>query len=63
MKTYIIPVIYQMYGKYKIEAENLEEAKLQVFTPEVGLPEDTSYIDNSMELDDYEVINDMNGIK
>jgi hypothetical protein len=60
MKTYKIQVSYQMSGIMEIEAESLDEAKEMVFDSDQPLPKDASYIDGSLELDDYEIIEDMN---
>ena len=59
MKTFKIPVVWQMYGVMHIEAESLEEAKEKAFAGETPLP-DGNYIDDSMEVDNEEIINEMN---
>jgi len=46
-----IPVVYQMWGMYHIEATSLEAAKKHVLEHE-GLPSDPSYIDDSLEIDE-----------
>lgn len=52
MKTFKIPVVYQMWGTYTIKAENIEEAKQKVFDPGIGLPDNASYIDDSLQIDE-----------
>jgi hypothetical protein len=57
-KTYTIPVIWQSYGRMKIEADSLEEAK-NIAINEAPLPEG-NYIDDSIELDEESIIEDLN---
>lgn len=49
-KTYSIPVIYEMMGRYMIEAESLEEA-VKIAIEDSPLPEDGEYISDSMFVD------------
>jgi hypothetical protein len=52
MKTFKIPVTYQMWGTYLVQAENLKEAKEKIFYPGFGLPDNASYIDDSIQIDE-----------
>ena len=58
MKTYKIPVSWQVYGTVNIEAENIEEAIELAGGDEIPLPEG-DYIDGSWEVDG-ELAYDMN---
>lgn len=49
--TFEIPVIYQQYGTYEIEADTLEQAKEKALDA-TSLPGNSSYIDDSMMIDD-----------
>lgn len=51
-QIYRIPVIWEMFGVYDIEAESLEEAKAKVFEMNTPLPENPQYIDESMFIDE-----------
>jgi len=53
-KTFIIPVIWSMTGEYKVQASSIEEAKLLL--PTMGVPEDASYLEDSMYIDEDGVI-------
>lgn len=58
MKTWNIPVTWEVYGTVKIEAETLEEA-IKIFDKteeEISLPLDSEYIDGSFKREDYEII-------
>ena len=57
MKTFKIPVVWQMYGVVRVEADTLEEAMEKA--REEKLP-DGDYIDDSFELDTEEIIKEMN---
>ena len=51
MKNYSIPIVWESYKRYEVEAENLQEAvtkSLSIFLKE---PDD-NYIDNSFTIDD-----------
>jgi hypothetical protein len=50
MKTYKIPVIWQMYGYVTVEADSLTEAISEANC--APLPEDASYVENSFEVDE-----------
>lgn len=54
MKTFTIPVTYQMGGEYKVEADTLQDAIDLVNNaepPYESLPEGAEYVDDSMEID------------
>jgi hypothetical protein len=58
MKTWKIPVTWEVYGTVNIEAESLDEA-IQIFDEtedEMSLPTDSEYIDASFKREDYETI-------
>lgn len=48
MKTYKIPVVWQMYGYVEVEAESLDEAIQKA--QDAPLP-DGSYVEGSFEVD------------
>lgn len=54
MDTYRIPIIWQMYGHYHIQANSLEEAIKIALGPDTPLP-DGQYVDDSVAVD-YEVL-------
>jgi hypothetical protein len=49
MKTYKIPVVWQMHGYVEVEAESMSEAVNNAM--DAPLPEDGSYIEGSFEVD------------
>ena len=51
MKVYKIPIIYQSYSVYEVEANNLEEAVKMGLTEFFAEP-DEDYIEDSFEIDD-----------
>ena len=53
MKTYKVPVVYQMYGYVEVEADSLSEAVEDVASGggDMPLPEDASYVEGSFEVD------------
>lgn len=51
MKSFRIPLVWQMYGHVDVEAETLEEAIEYALGPECPLPEG-SYVDESIQVDD-----------
>lgn len=56
MKTFKIPVTWEVYGIVKIEADSLEEA-LNIFDKtedEISLPLDSEYVDGSFKREDSE---------
>ena len=60
MKTYRIPVIWEMWGIIDVEARSLKTSKAKVFEPEIGLP-DGHYIEDSFQIDEegIEGLNDL----
>lgn len=51
MKSYRIPLVWQMYGHVDVEAETLDEAIEYALGPECPLPEG-NYVDDSIQVDD-----------
>ena len=51
LKTYKIPVIWQVVGLMNIEANSLEEAIEKAQAPGTPLPRDGNYIEDSFEID------------
>jgi len=52
MKTFTIPVSYMMYGTYEIEADSFEEAKEKILDSNTPLPDNASYLEDSLEVDE-----------
>lgn len=50
MKTYDIPVVWQMTGTMSIKAHSLKEAEEKALT-EAPLPDDSTYLECSCEVD------------
>lgn len=66
MPKYKVPVSYEMYGHIEIEASSKEEAAEKVYSSDVGLPENTSYVEASFQVDEIffeedEVLPEENG--
>ena len=57
-KFFTIPCSWEMYGKLEIEAESLEEAILIAESPETGMPNTSTYIDDSFQID-HDILNDV----
>jgi len=55
MPKYVIPVTFTMYGKYEVEAENIEEALDEVFGSTTCLPFDAVYLDESLSVSEEDV--------
>jgi len=49
MKTYKVPVVWQMYGYVEVEAENVDEAVL--IAEGAPLPDNGEYVEGSFEVD------------
>ena len=51
--VYAVPVVFSMYGKYKIEANSLKEAikTIEDYEYETGLPDEYYYVDDSLIID------------
>ena len=52
MKKYSIPIIWQCYDSYDVEAENLEEAVTLALKRFLSEPDD-KYIEDSFEIDGF----------
>lgn len=50
MKSYSIPIVWQSYKRYEVDAENLEEAVTKALKQFLSEP-DENYLDNSFEFD------------
>jgi hypothetical protein len=50
MKTYKVPVVWQMHGYVEVQADSVDEAIYEA--KHASLPEDGSYIPYSFEVDD-----------
>lgn len=51
LKTYRIPLVWQMYGHVIIEAKTQQEAIERALSPYFPLPDDGEYVDGSCEID------------
>lgn len=51
MNKYEIPVTFEMYGRYVIEANSLKEAIDIILNSVTGLPQEKEYIDDSLKID------------
>jgi len=51
MKTYKIPIIWQSYKKYEVEAENLQSA-IELALKQFLAEPDELYLEDSFEIDD-----------
>lgn len=51
MRIYLIPLVWQMYGKVEVEAASLREAIDYALGPECPLPEG-DYLDESVVVDE-----------
>lgn len=53
MKTYKIPVVFQMFGYVEMEADSIEDAvkKVENGHGDVPLPVDADYVEGSFEVD------------
>jgi hypothetical protein len=64
MKTFKIPVTWEVYGVVEIEAETLDEA-IAIFDDtedQVALPTDWDYVDASFRREDEETVSALNTI-
>jgi hypothetical protein len=57
MKTYKIPVVWQMYGYVEVEADSMVEATLVAM--DAPLPDDGSYIEGSFEVDEAAIVDEV----
>lgn len=51
MKTYNIPITWQSYQRFEVEAENLQEATEKALKLFLSIP-DEKYLDDSFEVDE-----------
>ena len=51
MKTYRVPVVYQMYGHIEIDAASIEDAVKKVEDYCLPLPTDAEYVEGSFTVD------------
>jgi hypothetical protein len=51
MKNYSIPIVWESYKRYNVEAENLQEAVTKALSIFLKEPDD-NYIDDSFSIDD-----------
>lgn len=53
MKTYKVPVVYQMHGYVYVHAESMDEAvdKVQNGNGDMPLPDTADYVEGSFEVD------------
>jgi hypothetical protein len=53
MKSYLVPVVYQMYGYVTIDANSIEDAikKVEDGGGDIPLPQDANYVEGSFEVD------------
>ena len=57
MKTYKVPVVWQMYGYVEIEADSMSEAINMTYR--AALPSDGSYIEGSFEVDESGIVEEI----
>ena len=53
MKTYRVPVVYQMFGYVEMEADSIDDAVKKVHNniDSIPLPNDADYVEGSFEID------------
>jgi hypothetical protein len=54
MKTYKIPVVWQMYGYVEVQAESMVEATLVAM--DAPLPDNGDYVEGSFEVDEAAIV-------
>jgi hypothetical protein len=56
VQKFLVPVVYQVWGEVEIEATSVEEARKKLadpkFVDEMGLPEESHYLDDSYMIDE-----------
>ncbi len=57
MKTYKIPVVWQMHGYVEVEADSMSEAVNKAY--DTPLPDDGSYIEGSFEVDEAGIVDEV----
>ena len=61
MKTYKIPVVWQMYGYVEVEADSMVEAvdKVQNGNGDMPLPDTADYVEGSFEVDHDGIVDEI----
>jgi hypothetical protein len=57
MKTYKIPVVWQMYGYVEVEADSMVEATLVAM--DAPLPDNGDYVEGSFEVDEAAIVDEV----
>jgi hypothetical protein len=57
MKTYKIPVVWQMYGYVEVQAESMVEATLVAM--DAPLPDNGDYVEGSFEVDEAAIVDEV----
>lgn len=57
MKTYKVPVVWQMYGYVEVQADSINEAVNKAY--DAPLPDDGSYIEGSFEVDGAGIVDEV----
>ena len=57
MKTYKIPVVWQMYGYVEVEADSMSEATLVAM--DAPLPDNGDYVEGSFEVDEAAIVDEV----
>ena len=57
MKTYKIPVVWQMHGYVEVEADSMSEAVNKAY--DAPLPDNGSYIEGSFEVDEAGIVDEV----
>ncbi len=52
VKTYKVPISYEMYGYVEVEASSIEEAIEKAWDDDYDLPEDSHYVDDSWRVEE-----------
>lgn len=62
-KSYLVPVVYSMYGRVEIEADSPDEAirKAEERKSELPLPDQAFYLEDSYEVDTEGIVMDEDG--
>ena len=60
MKTYTIPMTWEVFGTIEVEADSLEEAIIKADLPETEMPSNGDYIEDSLHVD-HEAAESYNG--
>jgi hypothetical protein len=57
MKTYKIPVVWQMYGYVEVEADSMSEAVNKAY--DAPLPDNGEYLETSFEVDEAGIVDEV----